>query len=77
MAAATREPIDPNSRITDLEIKITYLEETVQELNKIVFRQQRRMDQLEGSVKTLQERIGELEENKQAGDLPHEKPPHY
>ena len=34
------------SRITELEIKITYTEDLVDELNRIVFRQQQQIDLL-------------------------------
>ncbi|MGB8301493.1 MAG: SlyX family protein, partial [Azonexus sp.] len=34
------------SRITELEIKISYAEDLVDELNRTVFRQQQQIDQL-------------------------------
>lgn len=69
---------EQHSKWVDLEIKLTYLEETVQEMNTIVFRQQQTIDKLDKALKNLQLRVDQLEDTKQTGgDLPHEKPPHY
>ena len=46
-----------DSRITDLEIKISYAEDLVDELNRIVFRQQQQIDLLATQIKELREQI--------------------
>jgi len=69
---------DKLSKSVDLEIKLTYLEDTVQELNTVVFRQQQTIDKLETALKNIKEQVKLLEDAKQSGaELPHEKPPHY
>ena len=40
-------------RVTDLEIHVTHLEHTIQELNDVVFRQQRTIDRLDDELKGL------------------------
>ena len=41
------------SRITDLEIKISYTEDLLDELNRIVFRQQQQIDLLAKEIRSL------------------------
>ncbi|WP_298273111.1 SlyX family protein [Geobacter sp.] len=64
-------------RLTDLEIHIAHLERTVQELNEVVFRQQRSIDRLEGELKGLREQF--LAEGASLLKKPEEEepPPHY
>ena len=40
-----------DARITELEIKISYAEDMIDELNRVVFRQQQQIDLLVGEVK--------------------------
>ena len=44
-------------RVTGLEIHLTHLERTVQELNEVVFRQQQTIDRLEAELKGLREQV--------------------
>lgn len=60
----------------ELEIKITYLEKTLSELNEVVFKQQKKMDVLEKNIQKSQARIDEMEQSS-GSDLAHVKPPHY
>lgn len=64
------------SRITELEIKITYTEDLVNELNRIVFRQQQQIDLLINGIKSLRDQI---QAAAPAGEhsLRDELPPHY
>jgi len=66
---------DQDSQI-ELEIKITYLEETIGELNKLAYRQQKTIDKLTAEVTEIKDKLDDVEE-KVKTDLPHEKPPHY
>lgn len=64
-------------RLIDIEIKLTRQEDLVDELNKTVFRQQQRIEQLAEVVAALARRLAEagIEGNEL---LPlNEKPPHY
>lgn len=60
-------------RLTDLEIKLTFLEETVDQLNGVIIDQNRRIDQLQSQLAGLK---NEIEESKTAAPS-NEPPPHY
>lgn len=64
-----------DNRIADLEIKISFLEDQMDELNRTVFRQQQRIDLLVEAIAALREQLpgapGE------ARSLRDEIPPHY
>ena len=63
-------------RITDLEIKISYAEDLVDELNRVVYRQQQQIDLLATQLKDLREQAKSdaLGEKYSQRD---ELPPHY
>ena len=62
-------------RFVDIEIKLAHQEDMVEELNKVVYQQSRRIDQLEAIVSQLAEHI---RNNAQSGPNPiNDKPPHY
>lgn len=68
---------ETEQRLDELEIKISYQDDLVHELNAIVSQQQKKIDQLEASINSLNERIRELAMSA-PGDPPlEEKPPHY
>lgn len=60
-------------RLTDLEIKLTFLEKLVEELNKVVTAQQDRLDRLERLMKDLEEHVVPSVVDSRAET----KPPHY
>lgn len=64
------------SRITELEIKISYAEDLVDELNRTVFRQQRQIDQLLAEVRVLRQQM-QAAAPSEARNLRDEIPPHY
>ena len=64
------------ARITELEIKISYSEDLVDELNHTIFRQQQQIDQLIKQIKTLGEQIQNAAPAEQRS-LRDELPPHY
>jgi SlyX protein len=64
------------SRLTDIEVKLSFTEDLVEELNRTVFRQQRQIDQLQQDLYALRQQI--------QSNLPpagwsqqEEIPPHY
>lgn len=69
------DPEKPPQQI-EMEIKITFLENTLTELNQIVYKQQKTIDELGQTIQKLTGRIEELETSG-GGDIPHLKPPHY
>ena len=64
------------SRITELEIKICYAEDLVDELNRTVFRQQQQIDTLAREINSLRQQI-QSTAPQQAHSLLDELPPHY
>lgn len=65
------------NRIIELETKLAYQEDLIQELNKTVFAQQKRLDQLEAAYKYLLAQTQDLSEISSTGKSMDEKPPHY
>jgi len=64
-------------RIIELEIKIAYQEDLIQELNKIVVQHQQQISRLEMACKLLNERIRSLSNVVNAEDSIDQPPPHY
>lgn len=67
---------DPEKRIEDLEVRLTYQEATIQELNTQLYEQRLVIDRLEQAVRSMTKRMKEL--NPGSTDQPHDqRPPHY
>lgn len=67
-----------SDRLTEVETKLAFQEDTIQALNEVVCRQQKQIEQLEAGLKILAGRFRQLSEDRQAGGpSAHEKPPHY
>ena len=64
------------SRITELEIKISYTEDMVEELNRLVYHQQEQIDLLFREIRALREQAQSTQPN-EALSLRDELPPHY
>lgn len=64
------------NRMTELEIKISYLEDTVDEHNRAIYKQQQQIDFLIGELRTLREQVRNQPGN-EAHSLRDEIPPHY
>lgn len=65
-------------RLIEIETRIAYQEDLLQELNEVVCRQRDQIDQLEATCRFLVERLRGMEEA--AGGVQEdvdEKPPHY
>ena len=66
-----------DERLTKLEIKLAYAEETVRSLDAVVSGQAQEIAILLNRIEKLDKRITALVENSE-GDLPeNERPPHY
>ena len=63
------------ARLTNLEIKVSYTEDMVDELNKTIFRQQELIDMLVREITQLRQRAPDP--GTVSGGTPHEPPPHY
>ena len=63
-------------RLVNIETKITFQEDLVEELNKTVYQQQQRLERLEAFCESLARHIQSLEEANE-GKPVNERPPHY
>lgn len=63
-------------RLTGLEIKIAYLEDFVQQVQKVAVEQERTIDKLQKENKLILEKMRELSGSLE-DDIPNRKPPHY
>jgi SlyX protein len=64
------------SRIAELEIKLSHCEDSIDELNRTVFRQQNQMDLLQAQMRELYKTM-QSEGSAGAGSLRDEIPPHF
>lgn len=64
------------ARLIEIEIKLSYAEDTLEDLNRTVFRQQEQIDQLRQLVIRLANRLQDMAplERHEPGE---ERPPHY
>lgn len=65
--------MDTDERLTDLEIRLTHQEDMIEELNKVVYRQQVKISDLESILKELAVWLVDIESNRPLN----ERPPHY
>ncbi|PUA17823.1 SlyX family protein [Glaciimonas sp. PCH181] len=69
--------MNPEDRIINIETKIAHQEDLLDELNKLVYRQQQKIDQLETLCAALARMVKDARESSEQGQAPHERPPHY
>ncbi len=68
-------PLD--QRLTDLEIKASFTEELVDQLNTVIVRQQRQIDALLREVADLRQQAPDDPAGRPLRNLRDELPPHY
>ncbi len=61
-----------DERFVDLEIKIAHQEQLLEQLNDVIYQQQKKIDEIEKMVKIMNSKVSN--DNINQGD---EKPPHY
>ncbi len=64
-------------RLVNIETKIAFQEDLVEELNKKVYQQQRKLEQLEATCEALARHIVALAESANENKPVNERPPHY
>ncbi len=64
-------------RLMEMEVKISFQEDTVQELNKVVCQQQKMLDQLEATCRFLLNQVKDLSDTASESKVSNERPPHY
>ena len=65
------------ARIEALEIKSTYAEDLLEELNLTIYKQQQQMDRMASLLRDLQQRMPEQGGGASTRNLRDELPPHY
>lgn len=65
------------SRIVNLEIKVSHQDEVIEELHQVIYQQQKTIDKLETLLSGLTKRLQDVLGNEDAEIRGHEKPPHY
>ena len=64
-------------RLMEIEIKLTRAEDMLDELNKVVYDQQRKIERLEALYTAMMRRMPEPAGDDRRQDVQHERPPHY
>lgn len=71
----TARPI-MESRLRELEAKLSFAEDHIDTLNRTVYRQQEQLDQLQRQLRLLHQQIQALQQDEES-DPRREIPPHY
>ncbi|SFE36511.1 SlyX family protein [Paracidovorax wautersii] len=71
------EPHPTEQRLTELEIKASYTEDLLDQLNLVIYRQQQEIDALARTVAQLRQQMPEAGGGAGARNLRDELPPHY
>ena len=65
------------SRITELEIRLTHLEDTIEVLNRTIIQQHTIIDSLQQQVERLDKKLRTLQASQVALESEETPPPHY
>ncbi|MGE5648855.1 SlyX family protein [Noviherbaspirillum sp. UKPF54] len=66
-----------DERLIDIEIKLARQDDLVETLNQTVYRQQKKIDELEALCTALARHVKDLREAASERGPAHERPPHY
>lgn len=64
-------------RIAELEIQVAFLEDSLQKLSDVLYKQQQRIDALELGIKHYEKRLQDIQQEFSETDNHQERPPHY
>jgi SlyX protein len=67
---------DVDARIAEIEAKLVFIEDLLEQLNRTVFRQQEKMDLLQQEMRVLYQQVKDASASDNA-DPGSEVPPHY
>lgn len=67
----------PEDRLIEIEIKLSHQEDAVEELNKVVCQQQKKISHLEEICAALIRHVKELSDSADEQSTTNETPPHY
>ena len=65
------------SRLADIEIKLSYSEDLLEALNRTVYRQQQEIEQLQQELRALRQQLQSDAASATTRDTREETPPHY
>lgn len=65
------------NRVTELEIRLTHLEDTIEVLNKTIIKQHEEIDLLQLQVSNLEKKIKASQSSQVAHESEETPPPHY
>lgn len=63
--------------IENIEIKLAYAEEMLNQLNEIIINQQKEMGIMNNHINKLEKKVAQMLEESESSELPSRKPPHY
>lgn len=66
-----------DERLEKIESKISFLEDTVEDLNKTIYAQQQQIDQLHAVIESLVSHVRDLSATMGEIGPTNERPPHY
>jgi len=66
-----------DAQLIDIETKLAYQEDLLQELNQIVISMQQQIDKLELRNQMLRDNLKQIEASLPSDSNPNEQPPHY
>ena len=64
-------------RLVEIETRLAFQEDTLQQLNDVIFRQQNQIDRLAAGIEALRGQLGEIAAKLPDEEGEDEKPPHY
>jgi SlyX protein len=68
----------PDNKLIELEEKISYLQNMLDELNMVIFRQGEKIEKLTSQIKETNEKIiSQSESQPEQSEVLDDKPPHY
>lgn len=67
---------ESEDRFTTIEMKLAYMEDFVNQIQKVAVEQSNTIEKLKKEVKLMSDRIREMSDAME-GDIPNRKPPHY
>ena len=65
-----------DARLTELEVKLSFAEDLLEELNRTVFRQQQQIEALQRDIRALRDQL-QASLPQESGNPADEVPPHY
>jgi uncharacterized coiled-coil protein SlyX len=68
---------DPTARIDDLESRLTLADHAIGELSDEVYRQQKKLTELESLIDTLTDRLQQFDATQSTRHADDDIPPHY